>query len=113
MFGQPPLYETPSQQSPESREKSKKRTPRDRKADKAAEASEQPTVDYSHCFHISIAWSLDEPSPEDRERVANVDLSALRGFRVHFSSVKAKIGNNVLNLALPTKKLDERGFIGF
>ncbi|KAL2009583.1 hypothetical protein VTN00DRAFT_5390 [Thermoascus crustaceus] len=116
VFGQPPLYETLSQQSlPESRGRSKKGTlPRDKKgADKTAKASEQPAVDYSHCFHISIAWSLNEPSPEDRERVANVDLSALRGFRVHFSSVKAKIGNNVLNLALPTKKLHERGFAGF
>ncbi|KAL1999475.1 hypothetical protein VTN02DRAFT_4454 [Thermoascus thermophilus] len=113
VFGQPPLYETPSPQPPESRETSKqRRPPRDRKG-KADQAADSAAVDRSQCFHISIAWSLDEPSPDDRERVANVDLGAVRGFRVHFGSVKAKIGNTVLNLPLPTRKLDERGFIGF
>jgi len=110
-FGQPPLYEAPSQ-SLEPREKGKRGTPRDKKGGRPAKPPEQPVVDYSHCFHISIAWSLSEPSPEDKERVSKVDLRGLRGLTVHFSSVKAKIGNNVLNLALPTRKVDERGFAG-
>lgn len=56
--------------------------------------------DFSGCFHISLAWSLSEPSVKERERVAGIDLQALRGIQVGFDSVKAKIGNIVGSIPL-------------
>ncbi|KAJ6086786.1 hypothetical protein N7467_005700 [Penicillium canescens] len=56
--------------------------------------------DYSNCFHISLAWSLSRPTAKDRERVAGIDLRALRERRIAFDSVKAKIGNNVVSIPL-------------
>ncbi|KAG2415617.1 hypothetical protein HFD88_006808 [Aspergillus terreus] len=59
-------------------------------------------ADYSDCFHISIAWSLTEPSAEDTERLANLDLQNLSGLRIGFDCVKAKIGNNITSIPLST-----------
>lgn len=64
--------------------------------------------DFSHCFHISLAWTLTQPSPTAKERVASIDLQKLKGFSVHFNSVKAKIGNNVSSIPLSTRIQDER-----
>lgn len=59
-------------------------------------------VDYSDCFHISLAWSLTEPTVNDEKRVAGIDLRAAKDLYVKFDSVKAKIGNHVENICLPT-----------
>ncbi|KAJ5818189.1 hypothetical protein N7474_003780 [Penicillium riverlandense] len=83
-FHQPPLYE------------------RDTRASRASAGQKSgladSDIDYSDCFHISLAWSLGEPDPTERERVRKVDLKALQGLRVGFDSVKAKIGNHVEDL---------------
>ena len=68
--------------------------------------------DYSHCFHISIAWSLTEPSPEDNERVASIDLKGLKGLKARFDCVKAKIGNNISSIPLPSGIVDQKGIGG-
>ncbi|RMJ24089.1 hypothetical protein PHISP_05047 [Aspergillus sp. HF37] len=64
--------------------------------------------DCSHCFHISLAWTLSEPSQAAKERIAQIDLRKLREFSILFSSVKAKIGNNVSNIPLSVGIPDEK-----
>ncbi|KAL4957861.1 U6 snRNA phosphodiesterase Usb1 [Aspergillus filifer] len=83
LFGQPPLYEAVSDAS--------KQDPKS-----------APKGDYTGCFHISIAWSLEEPSDEDRnrERMERIDLGELAALRIRFDCVKAKIGNNVSSILL-------------
>ena len=61
----------------------------------------QPVADFSDFFHISLAWSLVEPSAADAQRVADIDLGPVCGLRVQFDSVKAKIGNQVESIRLP------------
>lgn len=63
---------------------------------------------FSYCFHISLAWTLTEPSPAVKEGTARIDLGKLREFSIHFSSVKAKIGNNVSNMPLSVGIPDEK-----
>ena len=64
--------------------------------------------DYSHCFHISLAWTLSEPSPCAKERTARIDLRRLTELSIHFNSVKAKIGNNVTSIPLSAGIQEER-----
>lgn len=59
--------------------------------------------DYSDCFHVSLAWSLVEPSKKDEERVRGLDLGDVKSMRVGFDSVKAKIGNHVESVVLPAE----------
>ncbi|KAL1967198.1 hypothetical protein VTN77DRAFT_3489 [Rasamsonia byssochlamydoides] len=110
-FGQPPLYEEAVTSSQPGR-KEKRGARGHKQAEKPSRASESSAVDYSHCFHISIAWCLNEPSPQDKQRVADVDLQPLKALTVSFSSVKVKIGNTVQSMALPTRKIDQGGFSG-
>ncbi|KAJ5817065.1 hypothetical protein N7447_009298 [Penicillium robsamsonii] len=86
-FGQPPLYAT------STREQQTTASLRNRSSDLSDE-------DFSGCFHISLAWSLSEPSAKERERVAGIDLRTLREIQVGFDSVKAKIGNTVGSIPL-------------
>ncbi|KAJ5371940.1 hypothetical protein N7517_003946 [Penicillium concentricum] len=85
-FGQPPLYATSTRQQQTSAS--------------LRNRSSSLSEDFSGCFHISLAWSLSEPSPKERERVAGIDLRALREIQVGFDSVKAKIGNIVGSIPL-------------
>ncbi|RJE23328.1 hypothetical protein PHISCL_04314 [Aspergillus sclerotialis] len=95
LFDQPPLYESPT--SIESKVPGRKHY-----------ADERPVEDCSHCFHISLAWTLTQPSSAAKARVANIDLRRLRDFTVHFNTVKAKIGNNVSSIPLSMGIQDER-----
>lgn len=70
---------------------------------RVADDPASPVRDYSACFHISLAWSLVGPSPAEEERVEGLELGAVKGMRVRFDSVKAKIGNHVESIALPGK----------
>ncbi|KAI9934633.1 hypothetical protein ASPWEDRAFT_44079 [Aspergillus wentii DTO 134E9] len=70
------------------------------------------TEDYSHCFHISLAWSLTEPSSHDKERIASTDLQELRELQILFNCVKSKIGNNISSIPLSTGILHEKGLGG-
>ncbi|KAF4220510.1 hypothetical protein CNMCM8980_001170 [Aspergillus fumigatiaffinis] len=71
-FGQPPLY-----------------------------ADTQPE-DFSHCFHISLAWTLTEPTPEQKKKIEAIDLRRLQSLTIHFDCVKVKIGNNISSIPLST-----------
>lgn len=96
-FDQPPLYENKAAGSIQTG-KSKDRLQRHGQAS-------HPTslVDYSECFHISIAWSLTEPSPEQKEQIARLDLHNLDSLSISFDCVKAKIGNNITSIPLSTQ----------
>ncbi|QQK47664.1 Uncharacterized protein family UPF0406 [Penicillium digitatum] len=87
-FGQPPLYATSSTRREQT------------SASLHKGSSSMSGEDFSGCFHISLAWSLSEPSVKERERVARVDLRALREIEVEFDNVKAKIGNMVGSIPL-------------
>lgn len=86
-FNQPPLYAPPRESRPS-------------RVDAHGHGSQR--VDYSDCFHISLAWSLTEPTVNDEKRVAGIDLRAAKDLYVKFDSIKAKIGNHVENICLPT-----------
>lgn len=85
-FGQPPLYEPVSDLS---------------KSSGAQQRSESTSAaDYTGCFHISIAWSLTEPSTDERESMKGIDIQELTALMINFDCVKAKIGNNVSSIPL-------------
>jgi hypothetical protein len=111
-FGQPPLYEVAVRSSQPRKETRGMRGPGPNQAENVSNSLESTAVDYSHCFHISIAWCLNEPSPQDKQRVADVDLRPLDTLKISFSSVKVKIGNTILNVPLPMRKVDPGGFGG-
>ncbi|KAJ5641824.1 hypothetical protein N7490_005824 [Penicillium lividum] len=48
------------------------------------------TQDFSDCFHISLAWTLNEPSQEDKDRVSATDLKPLQHLKIQFDSVKSR-----------------------
>ncbi|KAL4977735.1 U6 snRNA phosphodiesterase Usb1 [Aspergillus desertorum] len=58
------------------------------------------TGDYTECFHVSIAWSLTEPSAEEKKSMGSIDLQGLSALKIKFDCVKAKIGNNVSSIPL-------------
>ncbi|KAJ5675112.1 uncharacterized protein N7477_005046 [Penicillium maclennaniae] len=68
----------------------------------ASSARDRQHLDYSDCFHISIAWSLAEPAEEDVGRVEAINLKDVKGLEVRFDSIKAKIGNHVESISLPS-----------
>lgn len=111
-FGQPPLYQVAEESllAKKMGVKAKGSTTGPRRQ-RGGIPNTSP-VDYSACFHVSIAWALAEPSLEQKHRLATIDLQPLASIKVQFNSVKAKIGNQVLNLVLPTLKLDTSGFGG-
>ncbi|KAE8322799.1 U6 snRNA phosphodiesterase Usb1 [Aspergillus sergii] len=88
-FNQPPLYEA---------------SPHILTADAGSSTPVQwqrgGSADYSLCFHISLAWSLTEPSPDERDQIANIKLRELSDLSVYFDCVKAKIGNNITSMPL-------------
>ncbi|KAJ5712310.1 hypothetical protein N7493_008778 [Penicillium malachiteum] len=53
-------------------------------------------------FHISLAWTLTEPSPDDNTYVDGIDLKSLEDLHVGFDAVKVKVGNNVMSIPLPS-----------
>lgn len=57
--------------------------------------------DKDDCFHISVAWTLDEPSAEARQAVRKAMPARLKETTVSFTTVKLKIGNVVHDVALP------------
>ncbi|KAL4752115.1 hypothetical protein BDW72DRAFT_172047 [Aspergillus terricola var. indicus] len=58
------------------------------------------TGDYTECFHISIAWSLTEPSAEEKKSMESIDIQRLKTIKIKFDCLKAKIGNNVSSIPL-------------
>jgi len=62
---------------------------------------ERKAEDSSSAFHISIAWTLQEPSEDERATVQSVILpSELAEKDIRFDTVKLKIGNVVNDITL-------------
>ncbi|PKX91024.1 HVSL domain-containing protein [Aspergillus novofumigatus IBT 16806] len=89
-FGQPPLYAGISAGPVHSHGRHESVKP-----------ATQPE-DLSHCFHISLAWSLTEPTPEQKKKVEAIDLRRLQSLIIQFDCVKVKIGNNISSIPLST-----------
>ncbi|KIX01748.1 uncharacterized protein Z518_09475 [Rhinocladiella mackenziei CBS 650.93] len=62
--------------------------------------SRQQMVDKTDAFHISIAWTLQEPDKQARGRVIDQEQDPLRALKVSFSLLKLKIGNTVADIPL-------------
>jgi len=58
-------------------------------------------IDSSDCFHVSIAWNLEEPDPEHVSKIRALDVNEfIRPSVASFDVVKARIGNIVHNIDL-------------
>jgi hypothetical protein len=88
LFDQPPLYAGSRSQGQPTRASSNHRK------------DDVPTDDFSGYFHISLAWTLSEPSARHHRQVTGIDLRGLRELQIGFDSVKAKVGNNVTSIPL-------------
>lgn len=119
LFGQPALYEDASLVL------SNRSSGRDRDRDPSSSDALKPTKlpnglgavhvqdsNYSTCFHISLAWSLQEPSHEERNKIAFLDSPKLRRMPINFDVVKTRIGNTVSNIQLSSKARNEKGLEG-
>lgn len=119
-FGQPPLYALSQPEvrayPTESRRKAGfHRNRRVRSEDRPDGGridtlSESVNADFSSHFHISIGWSLQEPSDEELERARSADISDLRSKPIGFDTVKLKIGNAITVIPL-AKRVDVGGGI--
>jgi hypothetical protein len=69
----------------------------------------QEAMDRSDAFHISIAWTLEEPDRQAREQLADLDRTHLQQLEVSFSLVKLKIGNVVNDISLTKHEDAEYG----
>ena len=75
-------------------------------------SSKSASDDFSSHFHISIGWSLAEPSDEELERTRSADISHVLSKAISFDAVKVKIGNAITVIPL-SKRVDVgRGLIG-
>ncbi|EFE34803.1 uncharacterized protein ARB_06569 [Trichophyton benhamiae CBS 112371] len=104
-FGQPPLYESPAGTQ---KRKYGKQAGHQRNS---SSSSSSIDTDYTNCFHISIAWTLEEPSDDEKERLTSIELPA-RDLIIKFNNVKVKIGNQIYSEALLASIADEAGLEG-
>ncbi|KAL4814109.1 U6 snRNA phosphodiesterase Usb1 [Aspergillus spinulosporus] len=88
LFNQPPLY------APLLNSKSGGNQPNIRGSKPAS------TGDYTECFHISIAWSLEEPTDQEKKSMESIDIQRLKTLMIKFDCLKTKIGNNVSSIPL-------------
>jgi len=62
--------------------------------------TQQDVTDKSDAFHISIAWTLEEPDARARGKLIDQMDDQLQGLKVSFSLLKLKIGNTVIDIPL-------------
>lgn len=109
-FGQPPLYIDSLQSSADgqSRKRQAQNGGRSKKTTEAAASSSisrsRPSndKDMSSSFHISIGWTLSDPTQGLRERLTTTGID-FQSIKVDVSAVKVKIGNGVTAISLATK----------
>lgn len=118
-FGQPPLYAAPQpvMRPSEARGRGQRFCSRGF----GGRASSGDTVlratlsqDLSTSFHISIGWTLEAPSQESINKLETIDLKDIKGFRINVDCLKAKVGNIITAVALPTQSNMDKshGIIG-
>jgi hypothetical protein len=59
----------------------------------------------SDAFHVSIAWTLEAPGPELLETTTSLLVDGFQHFKkmsFKVEEIKAKVGNIVTNIPLPT-----------
>ncbi|RAL13554.1 HVSL domain-containing protein [Aspergillus homomorphus CBS 101889] len=95
-FGQPPLYEVTAAAAAAALLSSSR--------DTAAKGNCKPAeTDSSRYFHISLAWSLTEPSAAEKKQLASIDLRKLQALTIGFDCVKVKIGNHISSIPLTSR----------
>lgn len=105
-FGQLPLYESPA--GTQKRKHGRQTGGHQRNSTSPAGSID---ADYTSCFHISIAWTLEEPSHGEKERLTSIEIPA-RELIIKFNNVKVKVGNQIYSEALLTSIKDEAGLEG-
>ena len=60
--------------------------------------------DLSSCFHISIAWTLDEPSASMQQSLEDLVGDEHFHLKLDVDAIKTKIGNAVTNTQLAIKQ---------
>ena len=65
----------------------------------------------SSSFHISIAWTLDQPTGSMRQAVEEVMKGVDMRVGLKVLAVKAKVGNAVTSFSLTARKENNSGII--
>jgi hypothetical protein len=78
---------------------------------------DEAQFDCSSHFHVSLGWSLEEPSLEMANRTKSTTILAIvktltTELVTGFEAVKVKVGNAVTVVPLPTKVKEGTGLIG-
>ncbi|KAH0539089.1 hypothetical protein FGG08_004327 [Glutinoglossum americanum] len=120
-FGQAPLYvpeDTPTPRIQHGNAKGRPRGPRGRRgSNKGANIEDEAQLDCSSHIHVSLGWSLEEPSLEMENRTKSTAILAIvktltTELVVQFETVKVKVGNAINVVPLPTKVKGGTGLIG-
>lgn len=82
-----------------------------------AERSDTPATTKRDGFHVSIAWSLKDPTQTgvediDPHRFPSVVRAQIQRLLVAFAEVKVRIGKDVSVLPLDTRQHDAKGIFG-
>ncbi|PBP20975.1 hypothetical protein BUE80_DR008188, partial [Diplocarpon rosae] len=114
-FGQPPLYpKPPIVPSLTAFQREEHRHPVKNKRSRPCSTQLKP--DWSHmqdataAFHISLAWTLEQPSQELLELTKIITgnrLGDIKQFQVQIKEIKCKVGNNVTSMSLPRNILED------
>ncbi|PBP22459.1 hypothetical protein BUE80_DR006667 [Diplocarpon rosae] len=108
-FGQPPLYpKPPTEPSLTAFQKEEHRRPVKNKRSRPCSTPLKPDwsdmQDATAAFHISLAWTLEQPSRELLELTKTIPRNHLRDMKqiqVQIEEIKCKVGNNVTSMSLP------------
>ncbi|KAL8766954.1 MAG: hypothetical protein Q9209_006435 [Squamulea sp. 1 TL-2023] len=68
--------------------------------------------DMSAHFHLSIGWTLEEPTASSNEVLASLSSRIATKLELAVESVKARIGNGIVVVALAIKRTDTNGVVG-
>ena len=115
-YGQPPLYIS---SIPVNERVLKKMTQSRRNIGKSARSTntDWSTIqDVSDAFHISIAWTLEPPSEQVLKITKSLksnQIAKMEQIQFRIEEIKAKVGNVVTNMPLPTSAIEEQGLFGF
>ena len=118
-YGQPQLYVSSALAAPADEMAPKKSARSSRHTGRAARSTNMiwsSIQDVSDAFHISIAWTLESPSEQLLKvtKSLNTNIVANLGqILVRIEEVKAKIGNVVTSIPLPTAATERQGLFDF